>query len=102
MLDCCEVHQKSVFLEESSNQFESIRKEMIEISNRLKEIWSGEDANVFFQKFDSYLEHLQAVSNYLLDKSSLFEKASSLHDRTDTTLKEKVQRRDMNGKNSNF
>lgn len=83
-------------LRSKEEKFENLRKRLISLSASMKEDWQGEDANLFFSKFDFYIEHLSSVSSYLNDKALLYESASKLHGNYDIELDEKIKRRTSN------
>ena len=93
LFNCNKIKATSESLRTKEEEFNNLRKRLISLSASMKEDWQGEDAKVFFSKFDYYIEHLESISAYLNDKSLLFEKASELHSKYDTDLDDKIRRR---------
>lgn len=93
LFDCEKIKKVSDLLRKKEEEFNALRSRLIALSASMKDDWQGEDANVFFSKFDFYIEHLDSVRAYLNDKSLLLATASNLHSKYDTDLDEKVRRR---------
>lgn len=93
LFDCFKIKDSSESIKTKEEEFEALRNKLIALSTSMKEDWQGEDAKVFFSKFDFYIEHLQSVTSYLKDKSLLLEKASMLHNKFDEDLDSKIKRR---------
>ena len=67
-------------------------KELMGQINVLKEVWQGEDAEVFYHKAETYLKFLESVPNYYNNLDNLIGSASKSYRAIDSEYAQRMKK----------
>ena len=63
----------------------------------LKEVWQGEEANIFYIKIDNYLTKMKAIPKTYESMSIFLQRANIRYKEADIALKKEIENVRMNG-----
>jgi uncharacterized protein YukE len=83
-------------MDENSNE---LLNEIDILSNKVRElqnVWQGEEANIFYMKFNNYITKLKSIPATYSTMSSFIERANIMYKEADLSLKQKINDVRMN------
>jgi len=95
-INCRRVYEVGNFYKESADNIRKMKNDMLEISANISIAWQGVDSNNFNSRFNSHVEYLDNLINFLESKSNVLKKTSIAHNAVDNDFSERMKRNDVN------
>lgn len=96
-INCKKVYDVGNFYQESADKIRKMKNDLLEISANISTSWQGVDSNNFNSRFNSHIEYLDNLINFLEAKSTVLKKTSTAHNVVDSDFSERMKRNDVNG-----
>ncbi len=70
------LYETSLLFKDEIENVDEIKTKLTEISDNMKDIWTGDDSHNFLESFNSHINDLENVKNYLTATGELLERIS--------------------------
>lgn len=94
-INCKRVYDVGNHYQNSADRLKEIKNEMREISNSILSNWNGADSNNFILKYNSHINELDVLINFLEAKSELLKGNALNHGTADDNFSVNMKRRDI-------
>ena len=89
------VYETGMKYHECSDRVTSDKAQLNGIKENLASIWTGEDSHNFGVSFQTHIDKLDVIIDFLEEKSQLLKENALNHNTSDNNFKTKMERSDM-------
>lgn len=94
-INCRKVYDNGVYYQDRSEEIINIQQELNNISSEIESIWGGADGHNFLVSFNTHINNLDQIINFLHDNGSLLKKNALNHNGIDNNFAAKMERSDI-------
>ena len=91
-INCKRIYNTGVLYSTESNEISQIKRNLSEISERIKKLWTGTDNHNFIESFDAHIYDLTNLINYLDGNGKIMNDTALNHNQINVNFYKKIER----------
>lgn len=94
-IDSNKVTELGIFLENKSDELDSLYSDVLKIIDRIDENYRSEDSTVYTSRFEDYTKRIINDNKYLKEGGKVLDRTSLLYDNRENAWAKKVTQTDL-------
>ena len=94
--NCKQIYDTGTLYDAKIEEIREIKNEMANISNRIKENWTGDDNHNFLESFNAHIYDLTNIINYLEGNGKIMKDTALNHGKVNEEFFSRIERSDNN------